>query len=263
MTHTIYTHQQLHLKSLARLKQIYSEIGASVEVRDRRCKDAWISAFVEDVGAAIAQYQASKLQKINEQDIAQAEFDQYIEDQAQSIAPEELTAREISFYHHEYYALGKLIAAIDYDNDLTQPWVVTINNAKEFRAATPMMCDRYIRIHYKDGSEQFATRNGLRPASLTQFAIDKSSLDKGLRDLALFPDFREFISLPVQEPETPTSTGNEVMVQIAAECDKYGLELLDKGIYTNDGVKLGSVGCIPNKLQYHINNCELRIALVV
>ncbi|MBD2468764.1 hypothetical protein [Nostoc sp. FACHB-145] len=193
MTHNAYTQQQLRCKSLARLKQIYSEIGCTLEVNDRRCKDSWRSA--------ITRYQARKLQKVDEQDIAQGEFDQYIADQANAIASEELAVREISFYHHEYYAGDRLIVAIDYDNDLTQPWVVTINNAEVFRAATPMMCDRYIRIHYKDGS------------------------------------------LPVQEQETPTSTGNEIMFQIATECDKYTLELLDDGIYTSDGEKLGEVGC--------------------
>ncbi|BBD63081.1 hypothetical protein NIES2109_59310 (plasmid) [Nostoc sp. HK-01] len=192
MTHPIYTQQQLRCKSLDQLKRIYSEIGCTVEVNDRRCKDSWRSA--------IARYQESKLQKVDEQDIAQGEFNQYIADQANAIAPEELTVSEISFYHHEYYALDRLIATIDYDNDLTQPWVVTINNAEVFRAATPMMCDRYIRIHYKDGS------------------------------------------LPVQEQETPASTGNEIMFQIATECEKYGLELLDDGIYTSDGEKLGEVG---------------------
>src|SRR5689334_18915904 len=99
MTYPRYSQQHLRLKFLAQLKRTYSEIGCTIEVQDRRRRAAWISA--------IAQYQASILQKINEQDIAQAEFDQYIEDQALSIAPEELTAREISFYHHEYYALGK------------------------------------------------------------------------------------------------------------------------------------------------------------
>ncbi|MEH2264150.1 hypothetical protein [Nostoc sp.] len=41
MTHTIYSQQQLQLKSIARLKQIYSEITCTVEVNDKRCKDSW------------------------------------------------------------------------------------------------------------------------------------------------------------------------------------------------------------------------------
>ncbi|MHC5763778.1 hypothetical protein [Nostoc sp.] len=114
MTHVIYTAQQLQLKSIARLKQIYSEIACTVEVSDKRCKDAWIFAIVN--------YQASKVQKIapaapNEQALAQAELDSYITDQAQVIAPEPLTIVEISFDHHEYYAGNQLVASISHDDD--------------------------------------------------------------------------------------------------------------------------------------------------
>ncbi|MCC5653237.1 hypothetical protein LC609_26260 [Nostoc sp. XA013] len=150
MTHAIYTAQQLQLKSIARLKQIYSEIACTVEVSDKRCKDAWISAIVN--------YQASKIQKLapaapDEQALAQAELDSYIADQAQAIAPEPLTIVEISFDHHEYYADDKLVASISYDDShLTQRWVVMINGKEVFRANTPMRCDRFICTHYKDGS---------------------------------------------------------------------------------------------------------------
>jgi hypothetical protein len=134
MTHATYSQQQLQLKSIARLKQIYSEIGASVEVSDKRCKDAWISA--------IAEYQSAQLQKVEEQAFAQ------------TIAPEELRIVEISFYDHEYYADDKLIATITHDDNdfVTQRWVVMVNNTEVFRAATPMLCHRYICNHYKDGS---------------------------------------------------------------------------------------------------------------
>jgi hypothetical protein len=48
--------------------------------------------------------------------------------------------------------------------------------------------------------------------------------------------------LPVQEEETPAATtGNEIMVQIANECENLGLELLEDGIYRGD-VKLGEAG---------------------
>ena len=200
MTHIIYSQQQLHHKSIARLKQIYSEIGCTVEISDKRCKDAWISA--------IAEYQSSKIQKLtpatpDNQAISQAELDHFITTQAQAVAPEPLTPVEISFYDHEYYAGDKLIAAITHDDDLTQPWVVMVNNKEVHRAATVMLCHRYISTHYKDGS------------------------------------------LPVQEQnatETPCTTGNEIMAQIFTECQKYGFEILDDGIYNND-VKLGEVGC--------------------
>ncbi|WP_242049389.1 hypothetical protein [Aulosira sp. FACHB-615] len=140
----------------------------------------------------------------DEQAIAQEELNGYVAEPAEEIAPEELRVVDISFFDKEYYAGDKLIATVTHDDDdfVTQRWVVMVNNAEEFRAATPMMCDRYIRIHYKDGS------------------------------------------LPVQEQtvtDKPCTTGNEIMVQIATECDKYGLELLDDGVYKDDK-KLGEVG---------------------
>ncbi|OYE00914.1 hypothetical protein [Nostoc sp. 'Peltigera membranacea cyanobiont' 232] len=124
MTHIIYSQQQLQLKSIARLKQIYSEIACTAEVSDKRCKDAWISAIVN--------YQASKIQKLtlaapDNQALAQAELDHFIADQAQAIALEPLTIVEISFDHHEYYAGNQLVASISHDdNHLTQRWVVMV-----------------------------------------------------------------------------------------------------------------------------------------
>jgi hypothetical protein len=200
MTYQIYSQQQLHLKSIARLKQIYSEIGCTVEVTDKRCKDAWISA--------IAEYQASKIQKLttvapDNQALAQAELDHFITTQAQAIAPDPLRIVEISFDHHEYYAGNQLVASISYDdNHLTQRWVVMVNGKELFRANTLMRCDRFICTHYKDGS------------------------------------------LPVQEQEvTPCTTENQIMAHIFNECQNYGFEILDDGIYNNNGVKLGQVGC--------------------
>ncbi|MEH2185587.1 MAG: hypothetical protein V7K64_05305 [Nostoc sp.] len=199
MTYPTYSQQQLQLKSIAQLKQIYSEIGCTVEVSDKRCKDAWISAIVN--------YQASKIQKLapaapDEQAAAQAELDSYIADQAQAVAPEPLRIVEISFSDYEYYADDKLVASISHDDDhLTQRWVVMVNGKEVFRANTLMRCDRFICTHYKDGS------------------------------------------LPVQEKEaTPPTTENRIMAHIFNECQNYGFEILDDGIYHND-VKLGEVGC--------------------
>ncbi|MEA5605919.1 hypothetical protein [Nostoc sp. UHCC 0252] len=186
MTYIIYSQQQLQLKSIARLKQIYSEIACTVEVSDKRCKDSWISA--------IAKYQASKIQKLTPA---------APDNQAQAVAPEPLTIVEISFDLHEYYADDKLIASISHDdNHLTQRWVVMINDKELFRANTLMRCDRFICTHYKDGS------------------------------------------LPVQEKEaTPPTTENQIMAHIFNECQNCGFEILDDGIYNNNGVKLGQVGC--------------------
>jgi hypothetical protein len=184
MTYPTYSHQQLQHKSIARLKQIYSEIGCTVEVIDKRCKDAWISAFALGVGAAIANYQS-------------AHPEQFI-----TPASIPLTPIEISFYDHEYYAGDKLIAAISYDDDLTQPWVVMVNNREVHRAATVMLCHRYICTHYKDGTLPVQEQN---------------------------------------TTDTNGTTENAIMAEIFNECEKYGFEVVGDGIYKND-VKLGEVG---------------------
>ncbi|MBD2535425.1 hypothetical protein H6G97_40935 [Nostoc flagelliforme FACHB-838] len=219
MTHPTYSHQQLQLKSIARLKQIYSEIGCTVEVSDKRCKDSWISA--------IANYQASKVQKVapaapDNQALAQAELDNYIADQAQVVAPEPLTIVEISFDHHEYYADDKLVASISHDdNHLTQRWVVMVNDKEVFRANTLMRCDRFICTHYKDGS-----------LPVVEEDKEQGAGGRGERFSPMHPAPCSLSS---------STTGNEVMAQIFDECEKYGFEILDDGIYHND-VKLGEVG---------------------
>ena len=117
---------------------------------------------------------------------------------------EELRVIEISFYDHEYYAGRQLIATITHDDDLTQPWLVIVNDKEVHRAATLMLCHRFICQQYKRGT------------------------------------------LPVQEETPVATTGNEVMCEIAAQCEQFGFELLDDGIY-KDEQKLGSIGCTEGK----------------
>ncbi|BCL40127.1 hypothetical protein [Nostoc sp. MS1] len=198
MTYLTYSHQELQHKSIAGLKQIYSDIGCTVEISKRYSKNAWISA--------IAQHQAQRLHRIApaalyEQALAQAELENFIAQQAEEIAPESLTVREISFYETEYCAGDRLIATVTYDGEdfVTQRWVVMVNGQEIHRHYAPEGCDRFIHWKYLDGS------------------------------------------LPVQEQSaTETSTGNEVMAEIATECEKRGLELLDDGVYRDDQ-KLGEV----------------------
>jgi hypothetical protein len=120
---------------------------------------------------------------------------------------EELRSVEISFEDHEFYAGQKLVASISHDDDLTQPWIVMVNGEEIHRANTFKRCHSYITWQYQRGT------------------------------------------LPIQqeEEETPVAkTGNEIMVQIANECEKYGFEILNDGIYDHDQ-KLGEVGCINSK----------------
>ncbi|WP_375514639.1 hypothetical protein [uncultured Nostoc sp.] len=280
MTHIIYSQQQLQLKSIARIKQIYGEIACTSEVNDKRCKDSWISV--------IANYQASKIQKLtptapDEQALAQSEFDHFIATQAQAIAPEPLTTIEINFYHHEVYCGKELIAYIAYDHDefVTQPWLVMVNGKEEFGANTWAKCYRFIEWHHKDGTlrETFPAPAQVaevptileisfydQEAFVGDYLVASISYDHGnyqnlywrvlVNNVEIFRDLsgarcHSYIkqqyqqgTLPVQEqlPEEICTTGNEIMAQIFAECEKYGFEILDDGIYHND-VKLGEVGC--------------------
>ncbi len=222
MTYIIYSQQQLQLKSIARLKQIYSEIACTIKVNDKRCKDSWISAIVN--------YQASKIQKVapttpENQALAQAELDHFIADQAQAVAPEPLTIVEISFDHHEYYADDKLVASISHDDShLTQRWVVMINDKEVFRANTLMRCDRFICTHHKDGSLPVQEEE----------AGGQGAGSKGEEISPLHPAPCSLSS---------STTENQIMAHIFNECQNYGFEILDDGIYNNNGVKLGQVGC--------------------
>jgi hypothetical protein len=225
MTYQIYSQQYLQHKSIARLKQIYSEIACTVEVSDKRSLDSWISAIVN--------YQASKIQKLtpaapDEQALAQAELDSYIADQAQAIAPELLTIVEISFDHHVYYADDKLVASISHDdNHLTQRWVVMVNDKEVFRANTLMRCDRFICTHYKDGT---------LPVQEAEVQGSRGAEGKNLQQLSPLP-------LCASAPMPSSSTENQIMAHIFNECQNYGFEILDDGIYNQYGVKLGQVGC--------------------
>jgi hypothetical protein len=132
---------------------------------------------------------------------------QAVEKQVQSVASEELTTIEISFYDHEIFAGQKLIAQISYDHAdfVTQPWVVMINGEEVHRANTWAKCHSFITWHYTQGT------------------------------------------LLVQEQqEALTTSGNETVAQIAAECEKFEFDLMDDGIYHGD-IKLGEVGCTDNR----------------
>ncbi len=59
MTYTSYKAQRLQKKSIARLKEIHREIGCTVEVTDRHCKDTWVNAIIT--------HQSSQLEKVHKQ----------------------------------------------------------------------------------------------------------------------------------------------------------------------------------------------------
>ncbi len=66
-----------------------------------------------------------------------------------SVALAEIETVTISFYDEEVNAGGKLIGTISHDDDLTQPWVVLINDVIVYRDNTQKRCHSYIVWHYK------------------------------------------------------------------------------------------------------------------
>ncbi|MEA5557176.1 hypothetical protein [Nodularia spumigena] len=143
---------------------------------------------------------------VDEQTVAQAELDAHIEAQAQTVAPEELIPVEISFYDHEIYCGQKLVAAIAYDYEDVTQPWLVMANGQEIYRANTWA-----------------------------------------RAWRYICTHHKDGSLPIhQQQETPAATDNEIMCQIFNECEKFGFELLDNGIYHND-VKLGEVGYTNNQ----------------
>jgi hypothetical protein len=142
MSHVIYSEQQLVAKSISDLKTIYTQLGCTLEVADKRIKASWVQAIVN--------HQSTQIQAV-----AQAELDVYIEQQAQEIVPEQVEFICIDgFYNYEAQAGGEVIATITHDTDdfVTQRWVVMVGQAEVHRADTQTKCESYIRWHYKNGT---------------------------------------------------------------------------------------------------------------
>jgi hypothetical protein len=194
MTHPTYTQQALRRYNLPRLKTIAAELGVT-PTGDKRGTQTWINAIIAHQSTHPEQFITP------------------------AFVP--LTPIEISFYDHEYYAGDKLIAAISYDDDLTQPWVMMVNNKEVHRAATVMLCHRYICSHYKDGTLPVQEKARVQGAGC-----------KGER-------FSPMLPAPCSLSSSPTE--NAIMAEIFNECEKYGFEIVGDGIYNND-VKLGEVG---------------------
>ncbi|BAY41300.1 hypothetical protein NIES2111_56960 (plasmid) [Nostoc sp. NIES-2111] len=283
MTYQTYSHQQLQHKSIAGLKQIYDELGCTVEITKRYSKNAWINA--------IAQHQAQHIHRIppaalDEQAIAQEELENFIARQAEELAPEELTTVEINPHHFEVFAGKRLVAYISYDHEnVTQPWVVMVCGEEKFRHFAISQCHRFIDWHYLDG-----TLKPLSPAEVPEApTVQEISFydqevvvegepiasvefdDHNYQDLywrvmvngnEIYRDttparchsyvkqlYQQGMLLGQEEffPLHPTpcpvsSPGNRIMAHIFNECQKYGFEILNDGIY-KDGIKLGQVGC--------------------
>ncbi|BCL39983.1 hypothetical protein [Nostoc sp. MS1] len=226
-------------------------------------------------------YIAHRQQPVSEKTLAQAELQQHINQQAQAVASEELTTVEIHSQHFEIFAGKQLIAYItyDYSDFITQRWVVMVQGNEIFRHNTIARCLRYVEWHHKDGSlptplpapEEYPEVPTVAEISFyDQELIANSELVASVEfdndnhadlywrvvvnNVEIFRDTtpakcHSYVKqayqqgmLPVQRQEEPCTTGNEIMTQIFDACEQHGLELLDDGIYTRDGEKLGEVG---------------------
>ena len=129
MTHQIYTVQQLFTKSLSELKTIYTQIGASVEVADKRCKSLWLNAIVA--------HQSSQVQKVDspktEDDVTFTDID--------------------GFYNFEARVNGIAIAELCHDAfDEQNPWYVAVSGVEVYRSALYCEATDWVKLQYVAGT---------------------------------------------------------------------------------------------------------------
>ncbi|MHC5819388.1 MAG: hypothetical protein ACYT04_26790 [Nostoc sp.] len=104
------------------------------------------------------------LATVDNQAIAQAELNQYIEQQAEAIAPNVEFISPDGFYNWEALVNGQTIATIHYDSEhLTQRYVVSVGGTEIFRWNTQARAERYILTHYKQGTLPVAIPVVLEP----------------------------------------------------------------------------------------------------
>ncbi|MDF5740181.1 hypothetical protein [Nostoc sp. S13] len=142
--------------------------------------------------------------------------------------PEVPKISELSFYDQEAFVNRELVASIFYDHDNFQDlyWRVIINGKEIFRDTTSARCHSYVKQQYQQGTLPLQ-----EPFLEEAEELLAGSKGEEISPLHPAPCFLSF-----------STTDNEIMAQIFNECEKYGFEILDDGIYQND-VKLGEVGC--------------------
>ena len=147
-----FTECDLNIKSVAQLKDAYSQIGCTIEVADKRVKANWVQAILKHQSAQIELVAVAEI-KVDEQAVAQTELETHVALQAETEA-NVITTVEISFFDHEVYALGKQIAAITHDHSdfQTQRWVAMVGGTEIHRADSWAKCHSYISWHYLQGT---------------------------------------------------------------------------------------------------------------
>jgi hypothetical protein len=270
MTHPKYTQQALCRYNLPHLKRIAAELGVTPTL-DKRAADTWVNAILT--------HQSTQLQKVdNQAELANYIADQAQVVAPKPVTTVEINF----YHHEVFCGKELIAyIAYDHDEFVTQPWLVMVNGKEKFRATTTNRCQRFIEWHHQDGTlretfpapfEVAEAPTILEISFYDQEAFVGDKLVASIRydhgnyqnlywrvlvnNVEIFRDLsaarcHSYVkqqyqqgTLPVQEPfiEEVCTTGNEVMAQIFDECEKYGFEILDDGIYQNDQ-KLGEVGC--------------------
>ncbi|MHC5917192.1 MAG: hypothetical protein ACYTXE_40865 [Nostoc sp.] len=274
MTHPTYTQQALCRYNLPHLKRIATELGITPTL-DKRAAYTWVNAIIAHQSTKLQKVTDNQALDQAELDNFIADQAQAIAPETLTTVEINFYHHEV-FCGNELIAY----IAYDHDDLVTQPWLVMVNGKEEFRANTWTKCYRFITWHQKDGTlrETFPAPTQVaeaptileisfydQEAFVGDYLVASISYDHGnyqnlywrvlVNNVEIFCDLsaarcHSFIKqqyqqgmLPVQEPfiEEVCTTGNEVMAQIFNECEKYGFEILDDGIYNND-IKLGEVG---------------------
>ncbi|MCW5318085.1 hypothetical protein GTQ43_31290 [Nostoc sp. KVJ3] len=274
MTHPTYTQQALCRYNLPRLKRIATELGVTPTL-DKRAADTWVNAIITHQSTQLQKVDEQAIAQ------AELDHHIATQAQAVANVPL-TTVEINFYHHEVFCGKELIAyIAYDHDDLITQPWLVMVNGEEKFRATTPARCQRFIQWHHQDGilRETFPAPDVIaevptileisfydQEAFVGDKLIASISYDHGnyqnlywrvlVNNVEIFRDLsaarcHSYIkqqyqqgTLPVQEqlPEEVCTTGNEIMAQIFDECEKYGFEILDDGIYQND-VKLGEVGC--------------------
>jgi hypothetical protein len=92
----------------------------------------------------------------NIQTIAQRELNQYIEQQAQEIAPEAINFLDIDgFYNFEAQVNSKVIAHISINTSRTYSyWIVEVNGIEVYQCDTFSQATDFVKAAYKNGTLQ-------------------------------------------------------------------------------------------------------------
>lgn len=122
MTYPVYSELQLNSFSRSELWPICEQLGCPKYASNQECRKAILEKQPKVIARVAAKEQV-------------------------------VTIQEIDFYTHEILVDGKVQATINHDSEnLTQPWVVSINGVECFRDTTYNRCYRWFMIHHNAGT---------------------------------------------------------------------------------------------------------------